>query len=367
MDRKPTVLIADDEDLFRISVVEALKSTCPGYEVLAAGNGAEALSWVDRQPVDVVVSDVNMPEKDGLQLMLELRDRGFPGSVIIVTAFGDPRLETEVIHYGAFSYLEKPVQLSRLVGVIRNAVESERSHIVGLTLAGFVQLLALEQKTCRLQVSSNGRHGDLLFRAGILVDARLGPKRGDGAALELLAWDEGARLALHPGVEPKLRTITSPLNQLLMEAMQLKDEAKVASPAPATPQASDDPPSLAGPDGIDSCLREALDIRGAIGVALVSLETGENLGQVGGGALLDLSIAGPANVDVVRAKMIVMKDLGIEDSIEDILVTLGEQYHLIRPLSEHSHLFLYVALERHRANLAMARRRLMDLERSLVL
>jgi hypothetical protein len=68
----------------------------------------------------------------------------------------------------------------------------------------------------------------------------------------------------------------------------------------------------------------------------------------------------------VKAKRKTMGNLGLKEQIEDILITLNKQYHLIRPLRARSTLFFYVALDRSRANLAMARIALADVEKDLV-
>ena len=81
---------------------------------------------------------------------------------------------------------------------------------------------------------------------------------------------------------------------------------------------------------IETALKEAMNIEGALGVALVDWESGMPLGTLGGGKYLDLDLAGAGNTEVVRAKMRTMQSLQLNDTIEDILITLGKQYHLIR-------------------------------------
>lgn len=117
---------------------------------------------------------------------------------------------------------------------------------------------------------------------------------------------------------------------------------------------------------IETALKEALAIDGALGAALVDYESGMTLGAAGGGRALNLEIASAGNTEVVRAKARTLEALGIKDSIEDILITLDKQYHLIRPLSRNgSQLFLYLALDRSRSNLALARHSLRNIERDL--
>ncbi len=107
------------------------------------------------------------------------------------------------------------------------------------------------------------------------------------------------------------------------------------------------------------------NVDGAIGAALVDFDGGLTLGTEGGGDVLDLNVAGSGNLEVVRAKVKVMEQLGLDDNIEDILITLSTQYHLIRPLERHPTMFLYLAIYRDGGNLGMARHQLRVVESNL--
>lgn len=118
---------------------------------------------------------------------------------------------------------------------------------------------------------------------------------------------------------------------------------------------------------METALKELMTIDGAIGVALVDYNSGMALGVLGGSKDLDLTVAAAGNTDVVRAKMRTIEMLNLKDGIEDILITLNNQYHLIRPLTGRSGkgLFLYLAVLRSRANLALARHQLSRIEEEL--
>ena len=118
---------------------------------------------------------------------------------------------------------------------------------------------------------------------------------------------------------------------------------------------------------MDTALKEIMEIDGAVGVALVDHTSGMALGTVGGGKDLDLTVAAAGNTDVVRAKLRAMEMLNITEKIEDILITLDSQYHLIRLLSGRGKeaFFLYLALNKSRANLGLARHQLRKIEAEL--
>ncbi|MFH9646323.1 hypothetical protein ACH4MU_15995 [Streptomyces albidoflavus] len=118
----------------------------------------------------------------------------------------------------------------------------------------------------------------------------------------------------------------------------------------------------------ETSLKEAMSIiEGATGVALVDYTSGMALGTLGGGKDFNLEVAAAGNTDVIRAKLRTMEHLGLKEEIEDILITLSGQYHLIRLLKSRggNGLFLYLVLDAGRANLAMARHQLRRIETEL--
>jgi hypothetical protein len=121
---------------------------------------------------------------------------------------------------------------------------------------------------------------------------------------------------------------------------------------------------------IETALKEAMTIDGAVGTSLVDWDSGMSLGALGGGKYLDLDVAAAGNTEVIRAKMRTMESLRLDDTIDDILITLSKQYHLIRLLKSsrsEQGLFLYLVLDRQKANLALARHQLRQIESELTI
>lgn len=166
---------------------------------------------------------------------------------------------------------------------------------------------------------------------------------------------------------PQPRSYSS---QLTFELAELSADATQPQPASSQSQSPSSPPVLLEREvmaNVKQALEEAMKIDGAFAVCLADANSGMTLGSLGGSSTFNVEAAAAGNTEVMRAKMKTMKALGIKDRIEDMLITLGEQYHIIRPLAAREGLFLYIALNRSNANLAMARFRMADVEKAIQL
>jgi predicted regulator of Ras-like GTPase activity (Roadblock/LC7/MglB family) len=115
---------------------------------------------------------------------------------------------------------------------------------------------------------------------------------------------------------------------------------------------------------MSSSISTAAQISGFIGACLVDGDSGLMLASEGGGRL-DLNMVAALNTDFVKAKQNAIDLLGLNQNIEDILITLDKQIHLIRPLEANRSIFIYVALDKDKANLGMARIQLRKLESTM--
>ena len=115
---------------------------------------------------------------------------------------------------------------------------------------------------------------------------------------------------------------------------------------------------------IKQTLDELMTLDGAMCAAVVDSASGMMLGSAGSG--VDLEVAAAGNTEVIRSKMKTMRSLGLNDVIEDILITLGKQYHILRPMANKDGLFLYLVLDKSKSNLALARRKTAEVEQTLV-
>ena len=129
--RRPRALVVDDDPGVRYTLVGVLEDL--DVEVLAAEQGKQALALLEREVVDLIITDLRMPEIDGMQLLAELRQRseagllaGPLGKIIMITAHGSERLAVEAMKAGAHDYFRKPFEVDELSLVLERALASAR-------------------------------------------------------------------------------------------------------------------------------------------------------------------------------------------------------------------------------------------------
>lgn len=221
---------------------------------------------------------------------------------------------------------------------------------------------SLMRDTYRRCVESGSNFAETLILEGHArrEDVRAALLEHNARQFEGLLEDEVVRVV----VVPRTRVYSSDLVFSLEELEDARMKAtEFPNPLPKSGRAVSSEESYDMAD-IKKSLEGVMQIEGSLACALVDWESGLTLGSAGN-AGFDIELAASGNTDVVRAKVAVMRALGIEGGIEDMLITLSTQYHLIRPLSNAKSLFLYLAIDRQRGNLGMARHRLRAIEEAL--
>jgi CheY-like chemotaxis protein len=360
-----TVLVVDDEPSVLFALSEALSDRRRGIRVVTAANGVEAVAVLEAGPVDLVLTDLRMPDMDGFELLTFLRRNNPELPVILMTALGGTETAARLGAAGSLECLTKPFHLPDLKRKITEMLAQRvKGRVENITLASFLQLLEMERKTCTLSVRSLDREGKLYFRAGRLVGAATGELSGREAALEIVTW-EHADIEITDGcpvVEPEIDVA---LSYLLMEGMRIKDEQERGAPAPA---------DATGEIDIDAALAEPGAARAASEELSRLLEESlkKGKGMKGAEAILIVDAAGGliarAGEDhgtaMPEAAARLLRDRGLGETLQELLLTTADRYWLARPLGARGH-FLLLALDRHRANLGRAQLDLMEIERGV--
>jgi CheY-like chemotaxis protein len=253
-----SILLVDDERAFLLSLRDGLMASGSAFNVVLAGDGREALQVLKTQSIDLLVTDLKLPVVDGFQLLAYV-SRHYPSlPVIVMTAFGTPDIEERLARMNALHYLEKPLDFDALAETIESALATgARSYIRGITLATFLQLVRMEQKTCSLKIRSGKKTGYLFIRQGELFDALTREEQGKTAALDIVAWDD-AEIEMDNVCRRTKKAIDASLDFILMEAYRIKDEANRPPDEPLSEVAeaergeegpSAEPPATAAPQG----------------------------------------------------------------------------------------------------------------------
>lgn len=116
MEKSRRIMVIDDEENSRIALARILAGA--GYDVVSAGNGSEALDYLRGTDVELVITDICMPEMNGLAFLREIKRSNPSGKVIMVTAYGDIESYLDAMNVGAFDYLNKPLKLEELTKIL---------------------------------------------------------------------------------------------------------------------------------------------------------------------------------------------------------------------------------------------------------
>lgn len=229
------VLIVDDDRQMLLDLKEGLSLRTGFPEVLTAGNGFEALECLRSHEVSLVVTDLKMPEMDGLELLAAIMRTYADIPVILMTGFSTPEVERLARKGGAVDVISKPFPVDELARHMSAMLsqQSEGGTLHNVSAAIFLQLIEMEQRTCtvRLEHTPSGSKGILSFVRGELFDARVGDLTGLDAVYQILAW-EPVSLALQNNCFLRENRIHKNLCPLILEAARRRDE----NIAPATAQ-----------------------------------------------------------------------------------------------------------------------------------
>ncbi len=220
------VLIVDDDPGLQKILGLSLKKYQNKFKVRFASNGAEALEIIDQMTIDLVVTDIKMPEVDGLSLLADMSVKHPTTPCIVLTSYTIPGLEKNLSKKG-FQFLSKPVDPPALASLIIQGLEqaSSNSALLGVSTTGLMQIIEAESKTCLLSLTVGGRkQGKMYFHDGELYDATCGELHGEEAAIQLIAMDNVQMGYLPVPQEEISRTIEKGMQALILEAMRIKDE-----------------------------------------------------------------------------------------------------------------------------------------------
>ena len=232
------ILIVDDEETLLLIIASRFKNYRDRFTVFTARNGKEAVKILETEKINIVVTDLKMPEMDGFELLIYM-DNNFPSIPVIVnSAYCNPEIQLKIDAIGTIRILDKAVDFDLLLEVVMQELEDHPSgSISGISTSGFLQLIEMEQKTCLLEVQSAGQTKGLLYIVkGDLYDARCGDLSGEDAAYKVIGWDK-VQLSLKELPSNKIKKLIEKNTMaVVMESLNRVDETEMAmKPQPDAP------------------------------------------------------------------------------------------------------------------------------------
>lgn len=220
------VLIVDDEETLTWSMSKSLSKDREKYEVIIANNGREALDQLRKNDIDLVISDIRMPDINGLDLLVRVK-KEFPKiKFIIMTAYGSSDIQKEANRRGAIVYIEKPFEINEIRKIIIELIGKKkgfRGKVEAIQLTDVIQMNCLSRLTTALTITRDGERGTIYLNEGEVIHAECGDQKGPEAFYHILSWQEGEFIS-NIGVTPPVQTIYQNWEHLLVEAMRRNDE-----------------------------------------------------------------------------------------------------------------------------------------------
>lgn len=220
------VLVVDDEEDLTWSIAKHLSKDKEKYNLSTVNSGADALELLKTRPVELVISDIRMPEISGLDLLLKIRENYPETKVIIMTAYGSSEIQEEANARGCFKYIEKPFEINDLRQMILDTVteqEGFEGKISDFQLSDLIQMNCLGRLTNAITVETSRKKGIIYFEDGNIIHSEVGDVNGDEAFYEIIGW-KGGKFSIQKGEKTNKESIMKGWQSLMLEGLRRADE-----------------------------------------------------------------------------------------------------------------------------------------------
>src|SRR5262245_37079697 len=242
------VLIVDDEDNIVLALHRVLYQDNPRYDVLLARSAEIAMDIMRDINIDVMVTDVNLPAKSGMDLLTWASTETPNTRVIVMTAFDLTGIKDKAHAFGCLRLMRKPFDVHEMRATILRALE-RRDTLAGsladLSSIDVIQMLCISRQTTALRLSEGAKSGVILIENGELVHAVWDNLVGEDAFYEMMSVKNGL---FHTGPLPPdiERSIKGDWQYLLLEGLRKLDEKALESEDEARPSVRFAPFNLPG-------------------------------------------------------------------------------------------------------------------------
>ena len=230
------LLLVDDEKFFLEGLREGLSEHSHLFTTDICFSVEEAIALCNQEQYDLIISDLRMPGKNGLDLFVYLRQRNYSGGFIAMTAYGSSEVLQKIKALGGLDIILKPFNFSWFIAKVLDFFTEEdgvSGVIDSIALTSLLQMINLEKKSVVVKVENRTGQGFLYFNKGEIVHAEYREDTGEEAASQLIKMKKG-RFSLLSSQEKRIarRTIDTPFMVLMMNVMKSEDEELINNHLP---------------------------------------------------------------------------------------------------------------------------------------
>jgi CheY-like chemotaxis protein len=220
------VLIAEDDKILLKILTTIMGKFGDKFSVIPVRDGKEAIEVLKQEPVSVLVTDLQMPRVDGLNLLAYVREHHPDLPCFVMSAHGTPQMRAK-LPKDLLRFFHKPFDIDDLGQAIIETLERDdtRHGLQRIALESFLDMIEMEQASCVFEIKAPDKDkGVLCFKDGVLFDAEYGDLKGDAAAVELISMKKATFGFKFFSQEGLVRSVKKDLGQLLQEARSGKED-----------------------------------------------------------------------------------------------------------------------------------------------
>jgi CheY-like chemotaxis protein len=371
------LLIVDDDAIQLRALAREVGNTRRDISVVGALGAREAIALLTKDPIDIVLSDLRMPEMDGFELVAWMQENTPQIAAFAMTAYWDKQAEEKLARLGGVECFSKPLDMASVAHRIDEVLAADfRGHIRNMSATSLLQIINMDRKTCTLLMATARRSGKLYIQKGEIIDARSGDLRGERAALAMLGWPNPT-ISIESRCRVSERSIDRSLTYLIMEAMRLADEgaraadAELAAAERAAPRRSSILPPPGGEAARESptasatrCISQfPLSAMKVLAVALVHAE-GNILARSADGTA-ELSAMATLASSALAGLRSAQRHLASGQHIEEVVLGVAGLCYVIKPLASRDDAFVLLVFNPRDTSLAIRRADLEALARTV--
>jgi len=225
---KNKILLVDDEKVFLTSLKEGLEPFQDVFYTDICFSVDEATELVSRNDYSLIITDIRMPKKTGIDLLLYLKNNNFKGIVKVMSAHEVENEIQNIKGLGAVEIISKPFHLGWFQKMLIDFFENENSSDIlfeSISLISVLQIINIEKKSSILQIDCDGVKGLVFFDKGEIVSAEYEDLSGKEALMEMLLAKE-PKISMKKIKKRVKKNIDTPFTGLIMNMIKIIDEGK---------------------------------------------------------------------------------------------------------------------------------------------